>query len=341
MRQTISSIGFTLALTASMTSQAADIKSPTLESVKQRGSVICGVNANLPGFSTSNSLGEFSGLDIDLCRAVAAAIFGDAEKVEFVTTTATDRFQELQDAKFDVLIRNTTWTLGRNASFGEFVGVNFYDGQGFMVRKRTGVRSALELDGRTVCVSENTTTALNAEDFFAVNRMRFAPVFYDDEATSAEGYAKGECDAITTDRSGLAANRVDQTVPDEHRILPEVISKEPLGPVVRPNDAGWENVIRWSLNCMINAEEFGITSSDVNTVTGESLPGLRRLVGIEGDFGDKMGLNSRWCADIVQQVGNYGESFERHVGVNTQVGLPRGVNDLWTNGGLIYAPPIR
>jgi len=245
---------------------SADVESPTLDLVKERGAVLCGVNANLPGFSTSNSLGEYSGLDIDLCKAIAAAVFGDADRVEFVPTTATDRFESLNDENFDVLVRNTTWTLGRNASFGDFAGVNFYDGQGFMVWKKSGVRSALELDNRTVCVSRGTTTALNAEDYFSVNRIRFNPVFFDDEATSAAGYAEGKCDALSTDRSGLAANRVDQSDPDAHRILPEVISKEPLGPVVRVNDIGWENVVRWSLNCMVNAEEFGVTSSDIDSI---------------------------------------------------------------------------
>jgi len=271
---------------------AIDIPSPTLDAVKARGSVICGVNANLPGFSTSNSLREYSGMDIDLCRAVATAVFGDADAAEYIPVTATERFGLLGNERFDVLIRNTTWTLGRQAAFGEFVGVNFYDGQGFMVWKDSGVRSALELDNKTVCVSRETTTALNAADYFAVNSMRFTPVFFDDEATSAAGYANGKCVALTTDRSGLAANRVDQADPNAHRILPEVISKEPLGPVVRANDTTWGNIVRWSLNCMINAEEMGVTSENIGAADDNSLPALRRLAGIEGDFGVQLGLDN-------------------------------------------------
>jgi len=322
-------------------SHAAEIESPTLQKIKERGRLVCGVNANLPGFATANSLDEYSGLDIDFCRAVSTAVFGSADSVDFVPTTAPERFEALTNDAFDLLVRNTTWTLGRQASFGEFIGVNFYDGQGFMVRKETGVRSALELDNKTVCVSESTTTALNAADYFAVNRMRFTPVFFDDEATSAQGYADGKCDALTTDRSGLAANRIDLTEPNAHRILPEVISKEPLGPVVRANDTGWENIVRWSLNCMVNAEEYGVTSETVDSIDEDSLPALRRLAGLEGNFGELLGIDNAWCGNIIRNVGNYGESFARNVGVDTPVGLERGVNSLWTDGGLIYAPPIR
>jgi len=320
---------------------AAELDSPTLDEVKERGRVVCGVNANLPGFSTANSLGEYTGLDIDVCRAISAAIFGSAELTEFVPTSATDRFEMLGNGDFDVLTRNTTWTLGRNADFGDFTGVNYYDGQGFMVWKKVGVRSALELDAKTICVSSGTTTELNAADYFAVNRIRYNPVNFDDTSTAVEAYANGECDALTTDRSALAANRVNQPDPEAHRILPEVISKEPLGPLVRANDTGWANVVRWSLNCMINAEELGITSSNVDDITDSDFPALQRLVGLDGEFGDKLGLNSSWCADIIRDVGNYGESYARNVGEGSILNLPRAVNSLWTDGGLIYAPPIR
>jgi len=325
----------------SLPAHAADIESSTLQLVKERGAVICGVNAELPGFSTANSLGEYSGFDIDLCRAIAAAVFADATAVETVPISAVERFDALSANAFDVLVRNTTWTMGRNISFGEFTGVNYYDGQGFMVRKSTGVRSALELDNRVICVSQNTTTELNAADYFAVNRMRYLPGDFDDEATSANGYTEGKCDVLTTDRSGLAATRIRQSEPDAHRILPEIISKEPLGPLVRANDTGWANIVRWSLNCMINAEELGVDSINIDDIDEDSVPALRRLTGLEGDFGERLGVGNTWCANIIRQVGNYGESYNRHIGPDTPVGLTRGVNDLWTNGGLLYAPPIR
>lgn len=326
---------------ASSISHAADIDSPTLNAVQERGRVVCGVNANLPGFSTANSLGEYAGLDIDMCRAISAAVFGDAEQTEYVPTSATDRFDALNNNEFDVLTRNTTWTLERNASFGNFAGVNYYDGQGFMVWKRSGIRSALELDNVSICVTRGTTTELNAADYFTINKIRYAPVFFDDSSTAIEAYSSGECDALTTDRSALAATRISQPDPEAHRMLAEIISKEPLGPMVRVNDTGWENVVRWSLNCMINAEEIGIDSANVGDIDDNDLPNAQRLKGIVGDFGEKLGLNDSWCADIISSVGNYAESYERNVGVDSRLDLPRGVNSLWTNGGLIYAPPIR
>ncbi len=319
----------------------ATINSPTLTEIQERGRVVCGVNAELAGFSTANSLGEYAGLDVDLCRALSAAIFGDAEKTEYVPTTATDRFEELTDSKFDVLIRNTTWTLDRNASHGEFTGVNYYDGQGFMVWKRSKIRSALELDNISLCVSRGTTHELNSSEYFTANKLRYSPVFFDDEALAFAAYTNGECDALTTDRSALAATRATQSDPEAHRILSEVISKEPLGPIVRPNDSGWANVVRWSLNCMINAEEIGVTSANVDDIENNSRPSAKRLAGLEGDFGTKLGLNNSWCADIIRQVGNYAESYERNVGLDSPLELKRGINSLWTNGGLIYAPPIR
>ena len=320
---------------------SADIESLTLTTVKERGRVVCGVNANLPGFATANSLGEYSGLDIDLCRAISAAIFGDAEKTEYIPTSATDRFDALIAEEFDVLSRNTTWTLERNSSFGNFAGVNYYDGQGFMVWKRTGIRSALELDNISICVTRGTTTELNASDYFTINEIRYAPEFYDDSSTAIAAYAAGDCDALTTDGSALAATRISQPDPDAHRILADIISKEPLGPMVRVNDTGWENVVRWSLNCMINAEEIGIRSDNVDSIDENDLPSAQRLAGLIGDFGTKLGLDNSWCANIIRTVGNYGESYDRNVGANSPLGLQRGVNSLWTDGGLLYAPPIR
>jgi len=239
-------------------SVSADI----FDDVKARGSVRCGVNQDLAGFATANSLGEYTGFDIDVCRAVATAIFNNPEAVEMFPVSAVDRFPAIQAGRIDILSRNTTWTLGRNASFGTFVGVNFYDGQGFMVNKRTGIRSALELDNQPICVSSGTTSELNAADFFTVSDLRYRPVFFDDEADAAQGYRDGDCTAFTTDRSGLAATRTTFNTPEAHLVLPEVISKEPLGPVVPHNDSEWENIVRWSLNCMINAEELGITSAN-------------------------------------------------------------------------------
>lgn len=314
----------------------------TLSETRDRGAVSCGVNPDLPGFSRQNSLGEFSGFDIDFCRAVSSAIFGDPDQVIYTPVSAVERLIALEDGRIDLLSRNTTWTLTRNANSGSYAGVSFYDGQGFMAKKTTGVRSALELDNQPICVSRSTTTELNASDFFAVSELRYRPVFFDDVSDAVIGYEQGDCVALTTDRSALAAQRASFSTPDAHIVLPEVISKEPLGPMVRHNDAVWENVIRWTLNCMINAEELRVTQESVATLSNdESPPAIRRLLGIEGDAGARLGLASDWCASIVSDIGNYSELYERHVGVNTPIALERGINEIWTNGGLLYAPPIR
>ncbi len=321
-----------------MVSQA---QANTLQDVQQRGAVRCGVNVSLVGFSNANSLGQYSGLDVDLCKAVASAVLNNAEAVEYVPVTATERFDSLMAGRFDILSRNTTWTLSRNTQYGEFVGVNFYDGQGFMVAKRSGIRSALELDNAPICVSRGTTTELNAVDFFKVSKMRYKPVYFDDEIALVSAYQNGECLAMTTDRSGLAAQRTTMNEPDAHIVLPEVISKEPLGPMVASGDSAWANVVRWSLNCMINAEEMGVTSASVSKAQHSQLPAVQRLLGVTGESGASLGLSNKWCANIISHVGNYGESYNRHIGPNTPIGLDRGVNGLWTNGGLLYAPPIR
>lgn len=313
----------------------------TLDSVSNRGALRCGVNVELAGFAKANSLGEYSGFDVDICRAVASAVFNDSEAVEMVPVSSVDRFTALQSGTLDILSRNTTWTLERNTQFGEFAGVNFYDGQGFMVNKTSGIRSALELDNQPICVTRNTTSELNAADFFAVSDLRYRPVYSNDESQALDGYRNGECTAVTTDRSGLAALRTGLAEPDAHVVLPEVISKEPLGPMVASNDTEWENVVRWTLNCMINAEELGVSSHTVNEAADSSIPAVRRLLGKEGEAGEQLGLHPEWCARVIMQVGNYGEVYNRNIGPDTPLGLARGINELWTNGGLIYAPPVR
>lgn len=331
-----------LATTLLLGSLIADIASAaTLENVKARGALRCGVNVELAGFASANSLGEYSGFDVDICRAVASAVFNDSEAVEMVPVSSVDRFTALTSGTLDVLSRNTTWTLERNTLFGEFVGVNFYDGQGFMVRKSSGMRSSLELDNQSICVTRNTTSEHNAADFFSVSDLRYRPVYFEDESQAASAYDDGRCDAMTTDRSGLAALRTTLPQPDAHLILPEVISKEPLGPMVAANDTVWENVVRWTLNCMINAEELGVTSHNVNQEAIADTPAIARLLGRQGNSGEQLALHPEWCARIIMQVGNYGEVYARHIGPDTPVGLPRGINELWTNGGLIYAPPVR
>ena len=319
----------------------SNVSAATLDNVINRGALRCGVNTELVGFARANSLGEYSGFDVDICRAVASAVFNDSEAVEMIPVSSTDRFLALQSGTLDILARNTTWTLERNVQFGQFVGVNFYDGQGFMVPKRSGIRSALELDNQTICVTNNTTSELNAADFFAVSDIRYKPVYFDDEAEAFKSYAAGLCTALTTDRSGLAAQRSSLPEPDAHVVLPEVISKEPLGPMVPHGDESWENVVRWTLNCMINAEELGVKSTNVNDPAIATTPAIQRLIGTSGVAGAMLGLNEKWCSRIILQVGNYGEVYERNIGPKTPIGLERGVNELWTNGGLLYAPPIR
>lgn len=320
---------------------SGSVQAATLDEVQARGALRCGVNTGLAGFAKANSLGEYEGFDVDVCRAVASALFNDSEAVEMIPLTSTERFAVLQQGELDMLARNTTWTLERNALYGEFVGVNFYDGQGFMVTKRSGIRSALELDNQPICVSRGTTSEVNATDFFAVSDIRYRPVYFDDEKDAFESYGRGECAALTTDRSGLAAQRTEFDQPDAHVILPEVISKEPLGPMVESNDSQWANVVRWTLNCMINAEELGLNSRNVDEPDVGVTPAIRRLIGAEGEHGEQLGLDPQWCARVIRQIGNYGEVYDRHIGPDTPIGLARGINALWTDGGLMYAPPVR
>ena len=315
----------------------------TLDDVKAKGFVQCGVSQGLPGFSNPDEAGNWTGLDVDVCRAVAAATLGDANKVKYSPLSAKERFTALQSGEVDILSRNTTWTMTRDTALGlNFAGVNYYDGQGFMVRKDIGIKSAMELGGASGCVNIGTTTELNMADFFRANKMEYKPVVFEkaDEVVSA--YDSGRCDFYTTDVSGLAAQRIKLAEPDAHMVLPEVISKEPLGPVVRHGDDQWFDIVKWSLYAMQQAEESGVTAANAINKSKMSIdPVVKRLLGSEGDLGSVMGLDAQWAVRIISQVGNYGESFERNVGMNTPLQLPRGVNALWNKGGLIYPMPVR
>ena len=312
----------------------------TLDAVKSKGFVQCGVNTGLAGFSQPDSKGMWKGLDVDLCRAVAAAVFGDAAKVRYTPLTAQQRFTALQSGEVDILSRNTTWTVTRDTSLGlNFAGVNFYDGQGFMVPKKLNVKSAKQLNGATVCVQPGTTTELNLADYFRANRMSFKPVVIEKLEEVLNAYFSGRCDVFTTDVSGLVSVRGSRAPkPDEHVILPEVISKEPLGPAVRHGDDRWFDVVKWSLFATIEAEELGLSSKTVDQALGSKDPAVQRFVGATGDVGKMLGLDNRWAYHIVKQVGNYGESFEANL---KPLGFERGINALWSKGGILYAPPIR
>ena len=321
----------------------------TLESVKAAGKVKCGVNTGLAGFAAPNDQGVWSGLDIDLCKAVAAAVFGDVSKVEYKPLNAEQRFTALQSGEVDLLARNSTWTLSRDTQLGlDFVAVNYYDGQGFMVRKDLGVSSAKELKGATVCVQEGTTTEKNLGDFDKANNLGMQPVKFKESDQARSAYDEGRCDAYTTDASGLAAERTGLKDPGNNIILPEIISKEPLGPVVRHGDSQWGDIVRWAHFAMLIGEEKGITQANVDDVKAKNAEGAdgadaetQRLLGITDKMGEGMGLSNDWAYNILKQVGNYGESFERNVGKGTPLGLARGLNALWTQGGLQYAPPVR
>jgi general L-amino acid transport system substrate-binding protein len=312
----------------------------TLDAVKRKGSLQCGVNTGLAGFAQPDSKGAWQGLDIDLCRAVAAAVLGDAGKVRYTPLTAQQRFTALQSGEVDVLARNTTWTLSRDASLGlDFVGVNYYDGQGFMVPKKLGVKSAKQLNGATVCVQPGTTNELNLADWFRAHNLKFKPLVIEKLEEVTNAYFSGRCDVYTTDVSGLVSVRGSRAPnPGAHLILPEVISKEPLGPAVRHGDDRWFDVVKWTLYAMIEAEELGLSSANIDRKAGDKNPAIQRFVGATGDLGKMLGLDARWAYRIVKQVGNYGESFERHL---KPLGFERGLNALWTNGGLMYAPPLR
>jgi len=314
----------------------------TLDEVKKRGSLLCGVSQGLPGFSNPDKTGKWSGIDVDLCRAVAAATLGDANKVTYKPLSAKERFTALQSGEVDLLSRNTTWTLSRDTALGlDFRAVNYYDGQGFMVPKKLGIKSALELSGAAVCTNTGTTTELNVADYFRANKMEYKIVAFEKADEVIAAYDAGRCDVYTTDRSGVAAQRLKLAKPGDHVVLPEIISKEPLGPAVRHGDAGWGDVVAWSHYAMLTGEELGVSSKNVDSMKSSNNPAIKRLVGTEGDMGAKLGLNKDWAYQIIKQVGNYAESYDRNVGPDTPLKLARGKNALWTNGGLQYAPPMR
>jgi general L-amino acid transport system substrate-binding protein len=316
----------------------------TLDDVKARGALNCGVNTGLVGFAAPNANGVWEGFDVDLCRAVVAAIFGDPTMVNFVPTTSSTRFTALASGEVDILSRNSTWTFSRDVDLKfEFVGVNYYDGQGFIVPTALGVSSAKELDGATVCIQTGTTTELNLADFFRANNISYEPVPIETNAEGQQQYLAGACDAYTTDLSGLAATRATFENPGDHILLPEVISKEPLGPLVRHGDQDWGDLVRWTYYALVSAEELGVTSANVTELAAAptSNPDINRLLGTEGEFGAMLGLSNDWAVNAILAGGNYGEIFEKNIGENTPIGLARGLNALWTDGGLQYAIPFR
>ena len=314
----------------------------TLNAIKQRGMLNCGSNGSLAGFGLPDAQGRWTGLDVDFCKALAAAIFNDPNKIKFVPLTAKDRFTALQSGEVDVLARNTTWTSSRDTSLGlNFTGVNYYDGQGFMVRKALKVNSALELNDAAICVQQGTTTELNLADYFRANKMKLKTVTFATADEAIKAYDAGRCDAYTTDASGLAGERLRLANSNDHIVLPEVISKEPLGPVVRHGDDQWFDIVKWSHYAMVSAEELGITRANVDDQAKSDNPDVKRLLGTEGKHGEALGLTNDWAVRIIKHVGNYGEAFERNVGQGSQLKISRGLNALWNKGGLQYAPPIR
>jgi len=335
MNKLTTSIALGAVLAISATTASAD----TLSDVKSKGYVQCGVSTGLGGFSSADSKGNWKGLDVDVCRAVAAAVLGDAGSVKYTPLTAKERFTALQSGEIDILSRNTTWTLTRDASLGiNFAGVNYYDGQGFMVTKSLGVKSSLELDGAAVCIQAGTTTELNLADYFGEHGMKYKAVTYDTSDATIKGFEAGRCDMITSDQSQLYSLRIKLKNPSAAMVLPEVISKEPLGPVVAQGDDKWFNIVKWSLNAMINAEELGLTSTNIDSKMSSKNPAVGRMISGQGE---KLGLHDSWSYNIVKQVGNYGEAFERNVGMGSPLKISRGLNALWSKGGIMYAPPIR
>jgi len=314
----------------------------TLDTIKQRGVLNCGSNPGLAGFGLPDAQGNWTGLDVEECRAIAAVIFNDPTKVKFVPLSAKDRFTALQSGEVDVLIRNGTWTISRDTSLGlNFTGVNYYDGQGFMVRKSLKIASALELGGASICVQQGTTTELNLADYFRANKLELKSVTFATSDETIKAYDAGRCDGFTTDASGLYSERLRLAKPDDHMVLPEIISKEPLGPAVRHGDDQWFDLVKWTLFAQITAEELGVTKANVDTMMKSENPDVKRLLGTEGKFGEAMGVSNDWAYRIIKHVGNYGESFDRTVGTGSPLKIARGLNALWSKGGLQYAPPIR
>lgn len=318
------------------------VSADTLDNIKSKGTLSCGVSTGIAGFSATDSSGQWKGLDVDMCKAVASAVFGDASKVKYVPLTAKERFTALQSGEIDMLSRSTTWTNTRDTSLGlNFAGVNYYDGQGFLVSKSIGVKSALELDGATVCIQAGTTTELNLTDYFKANKMTYKPITYDTSGQTIEGFKSGRCDVVTSDASQLYGLVLKVKDPSSVEVLPQIISKEPLGPVVRQGDDKWFNIVKWTHIAMLNAEEMGITQANVDSMANSANPNIKRLLGTSGEAGKNLGLDAKWAYNIVKNVGNYGESFERNVGTGSPLKIARGLNNLWTNGGLQYGAPIR
>jgi general L-amino acid transport system substrate-binding protein len=315
----------------------------TLDDIKARGMLNCGSNTGLTGFGAPDADGNYQGFDVDLCKAIAAAVLGDQSKVKYIPTTGETRFTALASGEVDVLVRNSTWTYSRDSDLKfDFVAVNYYDGQGFMVKKDLGVSSAKELDGATICIQTGTTTELNLADFFKSNNIKYTPVTIADDADAQRQFLAGACDTYTTDASGLAASRATMPNPADYVILPEIISKEPLGPVVRHGDNQWGDIVRWTYFALVGAEEKGITKANIEEVaTSTQDPEIKRLLGIEGDMGKMLGLDNDWAKRAISANGNYGEIFEANIGASTPIGLARGLNALWTQGGLQYTPPFR
>ncbi|MEN5082235.1 amino acid ABC transporter substrate-binding protein [Bosea sp. TWI1241] len=314
----------------------------TLDKIKQRGHIICGTSQGVAGFSLPDAQGQWRGFDTDFCRALAAAIFNDQEKTKYISLASKDRLTALQSGEIDVLARTTTWTLGRDTGFGlNFTAITYFDGQGFLVRKSLNLKDLKGLDGASICVAQGTTSELNLADYFRTNGMKYEVVAYAGLDETVQAYEAGRCDAYTTDLSQLASNRNKLKAPEEHELLTEVISKEPLGPWVRQGDDAWFDIVRWTAFALVNAEEFGITQANVDEMVKSQNPEIRRLLGGEGKFGESLGLTNDWVVRIIKAVGNYGESFDRHLGDKSALKLPRGPNRLWTKGGLQYAPPVR
>lgn len=331
--------GLGLSATAALAQTAA---SPTLDAIKAKGYIQCGVTGGVPGFSAPDANNNWSGLEVDYCRALAAAIFNNADAVRYTPLTSQERFTALSAGEIDVLSRTTTWTMSRDTQLGiSFVGTMFYDGQGFMVRKADNIASALDLSGAAICIESGTTTELNAADYFAANNLEFNTVVFVDQDEVVKAYEDGRCDVYTTDSSALAAERSKFANPDDHIILPEIISKEPLGPVVRTGDPGFFNIARWTYFALLEAEELGVTQANVDDMLASDNPAIKRLLGVEGDFGTPIGLTKDWAYQIIKALGNYSEIYDRHVGPNTPIGLARGLNALWRDGGIQYSPPIR
>ncbi len=331
-----------IAIAASLGLGATAAQAATLDDVKAKGYIQCGVTGGVPGFSAPDANNNWTGLEVDFCRAVAAAVFDDADAVRYTPLTSQERFAALSAGEIDILSRTTTWTMSRDTDLGiMFAGTMYYDGQGFMVRKSDGIESALDLSGAAICIESGTTTELNAADYFETNGMDYSPVVFTDQDEVVKAFEDGRCDVYTTDSSALAAERSKFGNPDDYAILPEIISKEPLGPSVRQGDEQWFYINRWTYYALLEAEELGVTSANVDEMLGSDNPAIKRLLGVEGDFGTPIGLTPDWAYRIIKHVGNYGESYAKHVGPETDIGLERGLNALWTDGGLQYSMPIR